>query len=232
MKRIRILALLLAVAVMVMMAIMMLPNDAENQPAEEKRPVIVARQTIPAYVEITADMLETVEYPESTIPANAIVETDAAVGCRTLVEISAQEVLMSNHLLAKDAVSGGLAMALEEGMRAMSVRVDEVSGVSNLLRVGNQVDVIAVLNTADDKIVSKMLLENVKVVALGNALAGTPVNGDGVPYYSTVTLAVTPQAAVNLAFACNDGTVYLVARAQNDDNSVSTASVRVENIAG
>ena len=117
---------------------------------------------------------------------------------------------------------------LEDGMRAMSVRVDEVTGVSNLLRVGNRVDVIVVLTDAANNKFSEMLLENIEVVALDTTLTGNPLNDEGKPYYTTVTLSIEPQAAVNLAYAENEGSVYLIGRPQNDEGSASTSSFRIE----
>ncbi len=245
MKRTRILALLLAVVVMIMMAIILLPKESANEtPVEEaKKTVVVAKQAIPAYAEITADMVETVEYPESAVAPNAVLELENAIGCRTLVEISAQEILMSNHLLKADDIAGGLALLLDDGMRAMSVRVDSVTGVSNLLKVGNKVDVIVVLTApkeenkanddlVDEETVAKMLLENIEIVALDTALIGNSVDDDGNPYYTTVTLAVTPQDAVSLALSCYEGTVYLIERPQNDEESVTTSPVRIDDIVG
>ena len=242
MKRTRILALLLAVVVMIMMAIVLLSNESSNKPAEETmKTVVVAKQTIPAYTEITEDMVETIEYPESAVAPNAVLELENAIGCKTLVEISAQEVLMSNHLLKAEDTEGGLALLLDNGMRAMSVSVDSVTGVSNLLKVGNKVDVIVVLNapegdeytndgSASYESSAKMLLENIEIVALDTTLTGTPLDSDGNPYYSTVTLAVTPPDAVSLALSCHEGTVYLIERPQNDNESVATSSIRVGNI--
>lgn len=244
MKRTRILALLLAIVVMIMMAIILLPKESANEPVEEaKKTVVVAKQTIPAYAEITEDMVETLEYPESAVAPNAVLELENAIGCRTLVEISAQEILMSNHILKAEDIAGGLAMLLDDGMRAMSVRVDSVTGVSNLLKVGNKVDVIVVLTASEDdenandglgndESVGKMLLENIEIVALDTALIGNSLDDDGKPYYTTVTLAVTPQDAVSLAVSCYEGTVYLIERPQNDNESVITSPVRIDDIVG
>lgn len=252
MKRTRILALLLAVIVMIMMAIVLLPksSDTAEKPEEEtKKAVVVAKQTIPAYAEITADMVETVEYPESAVAPNAVLDLESAIGCRTLVEISAQETLMSNHLLKAEDVAGGLALLLEDGMRAVSVSVGNVTGVSNLLKVGNRVDIIVAISApAEDEgendanteekayeqseTIARMLLENVEIVALDTALLGSPQDDNGNPYYSTVTLAVTPQDAVNLIFAYQEGSVYLIERPQNDNESVTTTPVRIDDIVG
>ncbi len=244
MKRTRILALLLAVIVMIMMAIILLPKESVNESMEEaKKTVVVAKQTIPAYTEITEDMVETIEYPESAVAPNAVSDLENAIGCSTLVEISAQEVLMSNHLLKAEDIAGGLGLLLDDGMRAMSVSVDSVTGVSNLLKVGNKVDVIVVLNAPENvdnengdlvnnESVAKILLENIEVVALDTTLIGNPVGDDGEPYYTTVTLAVSPQDALSLALACYEGSVYLIERPQNENESVTTSPVRIENIVG
>lgn len=227
MKRKKILALLLTAVVIVIAALFLLPQGTGKS---SKKTVVVANQTIPAYAEITEEMLTTAEYPEDDVPENAVMEIENAVGCKTLVEISTKEMLMSNHLIAGEDVSGGLSLLLDDGMRAMSVLVDEVTGVSNLLKVGNKVDVIAVLPNVNNDMVSKMLLENIEIVALDTTLMGNPVNADGTPYYTTVTLAVKPQDAVKLALCSNQGTVYLMERPQNDAVSVPTTQVKVENI--
>lgn len=264
MKRTRILALLLAAVVMVMMAIILLPKDTEKtQTQEPKKEVIVARQAIPAYAEITEEMLEKTEYPESAVAPNAVTDLSEAVGCRSLVEISAKEVLMSNHLLKQEDIAGGLALLLDDGMRAMSVRVDDVTGISNLLKVGNKVDVIVVLEVPEESLpeeegeenaapepeaipenpdeeapandnvpVSKMILQNIEVVALNTALIGTALDDDGNPGYTTVTLAVLPQDAVSLALACREGSVFLIERPQNDNEEVETTLVKIEDIIG
>ena len=77
-----------------------------------------------------------------------------------------------------------------------------------------------------------MLLENIEIVALDTALIGNSVDDDGNPYYTTVTLAVTPQDAVSLALSCYEGTVYLIERPQNDEESVTTSPVRIDDIVG
>lgn len=228
MKRTKILALLLTAVVIIIAAIFLLPQGAGKS---SKKTVVVANQTIPAYAEITEEMLTTAEYSDDDVPENAVMEIENAVGCKTLVEISTKEMLMSNHLIAGEDVSGGLSLLLDDGMRAMSVLVDEVTGVSNLLKVGNKVDVIAVLPNVNNDMVSKMLLENIEIVALDTTLMGNPVDADGAPYYTTVTLAVKPQDAVKLALCSSQGTVYLMERPQNDAVSVPTTQIKVENIA-
>ena len=255
MKRTRILALLLAVVVMLMMSIILLPQNDNKEEDVATQNVIVAKQDIPAYTEITEEMLELAEYPENLVPADAVTEMEAAVGNKTLTEISQKEVLMNNHLFSEGDTNGGLALTLDAGMRAMSVSVDSVSGVSNLLKVGNKVDVIVVLqtqksestaneaaadgtevtdsgNVTDDGVVSRMLLENIEIVALDSTLEGNPVDESGEPYYSTVTLSVTPQDAVKLAFSSYEGTVYLIERAQNDEEIIETSAVRINDIIG
>lgn len=246
MKRIRILAALFAVLVMIIMAISFLPQDQGDSKKEETmQTVVVAKTEIPEYTVLTEEMVECMEFSEDQLPEDTIREIKDAVGKTAMTAISPKEMLLKKNLAEKGDTFGGLSMLLGEGMRAMSVKVDDVSGVSRLLRVGNRVDVITVYEEEVDimaldetnaelilnegSYVSTMLLQNIEIAALGTALSGVPMDEEGNPAYETVTLAIMPQDAVKLALAMHEGTVYLIQRPQEDKEHVDTVPVRLKN---
>lgn len=232
MKRIRILAALLAVIVMIAVAIAILPGRSDTDKNEEKVSVLVAAAEIPENTVITEQMLEYSEFPKSMVSEDTIKKMEDVVGSVTKNKISPKEILSKNNVLLSGDTSSGLAMLLDKGMRAMSISVDNVSGVSYLLKVGSHVDVILVF---DDKATgtgyrSKMLLQDIEVAALDYKMTGVPQDEAGVPSYATVTLAVRPQDAVSLALGFNQGTVYLIQRPQSDDIKVSTTPVLIKDL--
>lgn len=238
MKRTRILAALFAVLVMIIMAISFLPQEQANEKQDVMKTILVAKLEIPAYTILTEEMLDYAEFPENSVPEQAVSSMEDAVGKTTLTAINEKEMLLNSHLLDTGDTAGGLALLLDDGMRAISMKVDAVTGVGNLLKVGNHVDVIVVYEELiernnineirlESRYVSNMLLENIEVAALNTALFGAPLNAEGLPEYETVTLAVLPQDAVRLALAMHEGTVYLVQRPQNDEAYVETKPVRL-----
>lgn len=210
---------------------------------EEKVAVVVANVDIPENTVITDKMLVYAEMPVSAVHPNAINDINSVVGATALANISSKEVILSNHILSAGQKADGLALILEEGQRAMSISVDATTGVSFLMKVGNHVDLILVSKQLQDKYtengvdqrrnVSKMLLENIEIVALFQALNDAPVDGNGYYQYSTVTLAVTPEQAVKLALALKEGTIYVVLRPQDDETVIEdNYTVTVKDIIG
>lgn len=231
MKRTRILAALLAAIVMLIMAIAVLPQQSDSGKEKEKtKKILVATVEIPADTVITEDMLGYAEFSENIIPESAIERVEDAVGNITRNKIVPKEMVTFNDLLVVGDKASGLAMVLGKGMRAISIQVDEVSGTGYLLKVGSHVDVITVLNDENEGYYSKMLLQNIEVAALNTALAGAPVDANGVPNYTTVTLAVRPQDAVNLVLAFHEGSVYLIQRPQDDEKKVDTQKMKVRDL--
>lgn len=184
MKRFRIIAIV-AGALLVLAIALWIPlssgSNTASRPSGDSAPkdVVVAVQDIPAYTKITADMVSVKSQPGNAVHANAVTSTEVAVGSWTTADVSAQEVLMTNRLAKGDEDDskakidpGPLSLTLENGMRAMSVKVDSVTGVSNLLKKGNNVDVILILNDKNNDMFtsSQMLLENKEVLAVGKSL--------------------------------------------------------------
>lgn len=255
MKKTRLIAILFALIIMILLLIILMPgqqNSGENNPEEPKKEVVVAVTEIPIYTEITADMVETKEIPESQVHPNAITELDSVVGTKSLTTIAAKETILSNHILSADVMSNRLALEIPEGMRAMSIQVDSITGVSNMLRVGDFVDIILVMENIyeidpDDlkdvaegnavqptdpgeptfnrnEHVSTVLLQNIEILALDQTMLDAPVS-DGLYYYTTTVLALPPEDTAKLALALNEGTVYLVLRGEGDEQYVEISPI-------
>src|SRR5690606_14714614 len=110
--------------------------------------------------------------------------------------------------LADRAGGGGLPIAIPEGMRAISVRVDDVTQVSGYVTAGRRVDILlTVASTTNsnsiDQQVTKVVLQNVQVLAVGQIHTLDP-QGNPIPA-SVVTVLVTPEDAEKLILAQNQG---------------------------
>ena len=146
-----------------------------------KQTIVVAKQAIPAYTSITSEMVTTTEVTSGTYLAGTADKPEAVVGTIAQSPIGAGQIVYTNQISRIDLIAGGnpLFMTLKDGQRAMSLSVNDVTGVSNLLRVGNRVDIIAVYNGKEASGTSvhglaTTVLQNVPILAIGKQYESTP----------------------------------------------------------
>lgn len=184
------------------------------------RPVVVANRDLPEGVAIDADAITTSEWPTQTAPAGAYSSVDSVKGRVTRVAVFKGEAIVPGRL-APTGSGPGLEIKIPPGQRAMAVRINDVAGISGLLQPNSRVDVLVTINeNNNEKAVAKLFMSNMLVLSVGAEVQrdsqGKPINA------TTVTLAVTPEEAEQLAIAMNSGTLQLVLRGYGDPDSVRT----------
>lgn len=180
------------------------------------RMVIVAAQDIPARVTITPQMLAHVERPTSAVDPNTLADTQQAVGALTLITIPAGSSITSAMIGHPQDV--GLPVRLKPGMRAVSVQIDKVKGVSGLVEPGDYVDVIADPPRAGpEPPPASAILRGVRVLAIGESLENSSATPSPQEANSTtVTLEVTPKQADLLVMADLNATLRLALRSPRE----------------
>ena len=178
--------------------------------------VIVAAQDIPARVTITPQMLARVQRPASAVDPNTISDPRQAVGALTLITIPAGSSITSAMVGHPSDV--GLPVRLTPGMRAVSVQIDKVKGVSGLIEPGDYVDVIADPPKASAvPPPASAILRGVRVLAIGESLENTSATpSPQEENSSTVTLEVTPKQADLLVMADLNTTLRLALRSPKE----------------
>ncbi|MGE3076110.1 MAG: Flp pilus assembly protein CpaB [Dehalococcoidia bacterium] len=140
--------------------------------------VVTAKQNIAARTEIKADMVELTKVPANALLGGAFSSTDLVVGRVARIPVYKGEQLVQDKLAA-DKTDLGLSYIVPEGSRAMAVKVDKVIGAGGLIRPGDRVDVIAVVDvkytdlTTDREFTetrSFTLAQNVSVLAVEQKL--------------------------------------------------------------
>jgi pilus assembly protein CpaB len=131
--------------------------------------------------------------------------------------------------LAPEGVGAGLSAVIPEGYRAMTVKVDDVVGVSGFIMPGSFVDVVAIIVPSASQgeaqgPISKIVLQNIKVLASGPKL-DSPENQREPTAVKAVTLQVTPEQAEKLVLAVNEGKLQLVMRNYSDQEGTQTSGV-------
>jgi pilus assembly protein CpaB len=184
--------------------------------------VVVAAQDIPEGHVIDKIALTTGQWPVQTLPAGAFSSVDSVVGRVTRVPVFQGEPIVPGRL-APAGTTGGLEIKIAPGKRAMSVKINDVAGISGLIQPNSRVDVL--VNIRDDRSaketqVAKLFMENMRVLSVGQQVTrgddGKPINA------TTATLEVTPEEAERLAIAMGQGSIALVLRGYGDPDSIKT----------
>jgi len=144
-----------------------------------------------------------------------------------VVQIAAREPV-TDYKLAPEGSAGGLSAVIPEGYRAMTVKVDDVVGISGFVMPGALVDVVVVINPVENNgqqnPISKIVLQNIKVLANGQNI-DRPKNDREPESVKAVTLQVTPEQAEKLALASSEGKLQLVMRNSVDQDDEQTLGV-------
>jgi pilus assembly protein CpaB len=186
--------------------------------------VVVARQEIPLGAKITPEQLTLAQIPNGSVADGAFKKIDQVVGRVAITPIGVRETITSMKL-APEGTGGGLSAVIPEGYRAMTVKVDDVVGISGFVMPGSYVDVVAVITPqAQGETtgpISKIVLQHIKVLASG-AKIDSPENQREPSKVNAVTLMVTPEEAEKLVLATNEGKLQLVMRNYRDDENTDT----------
>ena len=174
-------------------------------------PVVTAATDIPFGTTIEARHVATIEMLEGTTPDGVFAAVAGVEGKTARSSIMKGEILLASRL-ADPGEGSLLAMVLAEGMRAVSVRVNDVVGVAGFLLPGNYVDVVAAYQDGQ-KTRSETVVQNVKVLAVDQT-ASSDKNEPVV--VRAVTLEVTPKDAEQLVLAEQRGSIQLALRNPRD----------------
>jgi len=185
----------------------------QNSGASEtkKLQIVVAKRPVDAGQVLTDEDLALGEVSSDAVPDTVFRSSDQVVGRVTIVAI-VQGQAVSTTLLAPRGVGPGLQATVPIGMRAVTVDINEITGVAGYLVPGCHVDVLQTLR--DDKTgmpVAHTLAQNIKVTACGQK-HGPDGDGGG----RSVTLLVTPQQAEMFELASSVGKPRFILRGGND----------------
>lgn len=200
--------------------------------AEPRRSqVAVAARDLPLGSVLRTEDIRLVSWPADALPLGYATSTAELVGRGLITPVRANEPLLSSKLADRES-GGGMPILIPEGMRALSVRVDEVVGVAGFVLPGTRVDVLV---TVDDRnggnrenTISRVVLQNIAVLASGQTVQR---DVEGKPQtVSVVTLMVNPDDAEVLTLAANEGKIQLALRNMLDLAEVRTRGARVPNL--
>ena len=205
-------------------------NFVNNQPVKTvstpTTPVVVAAADLQIGAEIKVDDVQVMQFPQGKIPEGSFSNANEVVGRGLIVPVVKNEPILSAKLSSKEA-GAGLPPVIPTGMRAVSVRVNEVIGVAGYVLPGTRVDVVATASPTAQFVdtTSKVVLANVQVLTAGTRME-QDTDGGKPMQVTVVTLLVTPEQAETLALASTEGKIQLALRNPLDQGAPQTPGIR------
>jgi pilus assembly protein CpaB len=199
------------------------PTPVAAKETGETQPVVVAALDLELGEVLEESDLRIVAWPAGLVPSGFAGSVDEVLGRSLITEVHRNEAVLSSKLA--DSGLHGLVPLIPPGMRALSVRVDEVVGVAGFVTPGTRVDVILIMTppgTQDP--VSKVILQNIQALAAGQQIQKDEA-GEAMTV-TVVTVLVTPEQAERLALASTEGRIQMALRNTLDLESVATQGQR------
>jgi pilus assembly protein CpaB len=203
----------------------------QSSPQERSTQVVVAKTAVGAACLLDATQLKTDAWHQEKAPPGSFSTLEQVAGRVTSVSLMPGELVMENKLAPKGTVPGITAL-LSLNHRAITVKVDEASGVAGFLAPGDRVDVVVIVDRGeyDKDPIAKLLFQNLKILGTGQKMENRP--GDKPQIVPTVTLEVTPQEGERLALAAQEGRISLALRGQGNQQLVETLGVNATRLFG
>ena len=201
--------------------------------------IVVAKRDIAPGHTLEAGDLATAAFPPDSVPRGSFREEAQLNGRVAAIQVIKGQPLLDSFLAMQGSGAGAQAI-VPPGMRAVTLEVNETSGVAGLLVPGCRVDVVSTLPDQQTKIsIARTIVQNVKVLAVGQRLT---VNNAGAKNESamsaeaavarSVTLLVKPREAEAIELASSSGRTRLVLRGSFDEGLRQGDGVSVAELLG
>jgi pilus assembly protein CpaB len=191
--------------------------------------VVVAAQPVPVGTRLQENHLKVVAWPARNPVSGSFSDPKMLVDRGVIAPIAENEPVTESKVAVSEA-GAGLPPLIPAGMRAISLRVNEVIGVAGFAVPGTRVDVLVTVRNPDnerDEPMTRTVVSNVEVLTAGtkfdeeNSRDGKPIPA------SVVTVMVLPEDAERIALASNEGKITLALRNPLDVAAADTRGVRL-----
>jgi len=191
----------------------------------ETQPLVVASVPLPLGTRLDSTNLKIIQWPANQSVAGMFTRVEDCSNRAIITPLAANEPVLEGKLAPKES-GAGLSATIPEGMRALSVAVNEVVGVAGFVIPGTMVDVLVTgraVGSGAGGDITRTILENVRVLA-----AGQKVEQDREGKQQTVaviTLLLTPEDASKLTMATSDGKIQLALRNTIDSKKTNPPAI-------
>jgi pilus assembly protein CpaB len=192
--------------------------------------VAVASKALPVGTMVSPSDVKLVAWPASSPVAGGYSKVEEVANRGLIAPVVENEPLTATKLASAEA-GAGLPPTIATGMRAISVKVNEVIGVAGFVVPGTRVDVVVTIGKQDESM-SRVIVSNAQVLTAGTKYDQEQAK-DGKPMPTTVvTLLVTPPDAERIALASTEGSIMLALRNPLDAQTTETKGTRLTSLLG
>ena len=202
--------------------------DAQRKAAPPARSIVVASKPLRFGDELTSGALREMPWPENALPAGAFGKiADLTSGKRVvLMPIDTNEAVLASKITGPGQ-RATLSAMLSDGMKAVTIRVNDVEGVAGFVLPGERVDVVLTRAGEKNNAINDVVIQNVRVLAI-DQLADQRADKPAV--VKAVTIEVDPTDAQKVALAATVGTLSLLLRKAGDVASADTRRVTTRDL--
>ncbi|MEE6250121.1 MAG: Flp pilus assembly protein CpaB [Bdellovibrionota bacterium] len=209
--------------------------------------VLIAKKDILEMSDIDDTMIDIVEKPADFVEPGALTNPEEVISLVAAVPIKKGEQIIATKIL-KPGPNTGLALQVAPTRRAVTIPVDEFRGVAKLIRPGDRIDLLAVVEQGkglDKSFNVKTILQDVSVLATGVRITNNiprKLDDDGKSYtnlntytdFSSITVELDPQKAQEIIFlmATNPGSLYMTLRNPNDRTKQNLSMTTQQSVQG
>lgn len=193
---------------------------------------VVAARPLTLGAMLKKEDVKLVPWPAANQIPGGFTEIDRVVNRGLVVSVAENEPL-TEVKLAPVGAGAGLPPTITEGMRAVSIQVNEVVGVAGFVVPGTRVDVLVSIAGRDGEPITRSVLSNVVVLTAGTRYDQDRATAEGkaIPA-NVVTLLLTPEDAEKLVLAAGEGRIMLTLRNPLDNAPTQTAGARRSELLG
>jgi len=194
--------------------------------------VVVAAEPLNVGTQLQREQLKVIAWPAKNQVPGAFADPNDVIDRGVIETIGVNEPVTSHKVASKEQ-GAGLSPVIPQGMRALSIRVNDVISVAGYVVPGTRVDLLVTVRggaaTANEPM-SRTVVSNLQVLTAGTRY-DTEKGKDGKPQPVTVvTLAVIPEDAEKIALAQSEGTLSLALRNPLDVDPTKTNGVKLVNL--
>lgn len=199
----------------------------------ESVPLVCAAMNIEPTIEVTESMIEVRQVSKEAFPETGFHDKKEVLGRVTSWPIPKGTPFGAMQLAPK-GTPAGMAVRIENGLRAVAVKIDESAGVAGWIKPGSRVDVTALLDNPDrnskSRYLSKVILQNIEVLAVGQEIG--KASEAAATITNTVTLLVAPDDVPKLHLAESKGKLRLAMRGQGDSAMAKDSATTDNDLVG
>jgi pilus assembly protein CpaB len=202
--------------------------DAQRKAAPPARSIVVAGKPLRFGDELSSGALREMPWPDNALPVGAFGKIADVTSSKRIVlmPIDTNEAVLASKITGPGQ-RATLSAMLGDGMKAVTIRVNDVEGVAGFVLPGERVDVVLTRAGEKNNAINDVVLQNVRVLAI-DQLADQRADKPAV--VKAVTLEVDPTDGQKVALAATVGTLSLLLRKAGDVVSADTRRVTTRDL--